>query len=347
MDQDLVYLISGATVITVVMLDVLCTTLTTQGSGPITQVVTAGAGAVSQLMLRVTGTREMLITVGPGTMVLLGTLWLLFLWLGWWLVFSAFPSGILHAQSGMAADLADRAYFIGFTLSTLGVGDFKPSGEVPKLLTVVAAFNGLVLVTLIITYALPLVQAVIVRRTVAFRVSLLGANPQEVVHTAWQTGNRRSFEDELDAISGHVIECAEQRLAYPMLDLFYGKQACFSLGLQLTILDEALSVLRSGLQADYRWYSLKISKTQAVITHYLRRVGLPMEDQNPPTPPVPSTCHLKRLAVPVADNLEASFQTLARRRARLHALVRKEGWDWDSVESGECEGEDSPSAAPP
>lgn len=275
----------------------------------------------------------MLAPIGPGALVLLGTTWLLTLWLGWSLLFGAFPTGIVNSQSGDAASLAERVYFIGFTLSTLGVGDFKPSGEIPMLLTVVAAFNGLVLVTLFITYAVPLVQAVIMRRKVAFTVSLLGANPQEMAWAAWQEGNRQAFEDELQTISEDVMQCCEQRLAYPMLDLFYAKWECFSLGLQVAILDEALSILEFGLQPNYRFRSLNFSKARKVLAHYLRRVELPNEKPHLITPPVSDTDALQKLAVPITNNKVDAFQPLAERRARLHALAHKEGWDWNTVES--------------
>lgn len=332
MGNDLLALMVGAIVIVTVMTDVLWTTLTTQGSGPLTRSVTAVVERIAGLAFAASGARRLLLPAGPVAMVLLGIVWLTLLWLGWWLLFSAFPGSIVHGQSGAPAGLVERLYFVGFTLSTLGVGDFRPSGAVPMILTVVAAFNGLVLVTLIITYAVPLVQAVTTRRKLAYEVSLLGHNPQEIAWSAWQQGNRQAFEDELLAISAEVMECAEQRLAYPMLDLFYGKTACFSLGLQLVMLDEALSILAYGMQPNYRFRSLPVDKARAVVSHYIERVLASPTEAG--APPLPSMAILKKRNVPVMDNLSENYQLLTSRRTGLQALIRKEGWEWSIVEEG-------------
>lgn len=84
-------------------------------------------------------------------MLTLGT-WLLLLWAGWTLVFSASPEAVLQDPEGVPADGWARAYFAGFSVFTLGVGDYVPNGPVWQLLTVVAVVSGLALTTMAITY---------------------------------------------------------------------------------------------------------------------------------------------------------------------------------------------------
>ncbi|GGC71321.1 hypothetical protein GCM10011362_19750 [Marinobacter halophilus] len=264
-------------------------------------------------------------------------MWLLSLWAGWLLIFSAFPSGVIEAQTGKTAGLAERVYFVGFTLSSLGMGDFKPGEEVTRLLTAFAAFNGLILVTLMITYAVPLVQGAITRRKLAFSISLLGSSPQEMVWRAWQINNAQGFENALGQVSSDLIQCSEQRLAYPLLDLFYCTGSRFSLGVQLGRLDEALSLLTKGLQTNYRWTSFTVENTRKVISHYLYRSEKRSNIGHVGVPPLPAIGLLKSKNVPLLDHQEDAFEQLKNRRVRMHRLVRREGWEWSAVEDEDRE----------
>ncbi|HEY9119645.1 MAG TPA: potassium channel family protein [Marinobacter sp.] len=314
------------------MVDVAWTTLTTQGSGPITRLVTGGLRFVSAQIHALSGSRALLAIAGPSGIAAIGGVWLLCLWGGWILVFSAFPGGVVNAQSGAPANFVERVYFVGFTLSTLGVGDFKPQVETTRILTALAAFNGLVLVTLVITYAVPLVQGAVTRRKLAFSISLLGGSPQEMVLRAWENRKSQSFENALEQLSADLIECSEQRLAYPLLDLFYCRHLRFSLGVQLSRLDEALSLLTDGLQPNYQWHSFTVENTREVVAHYLYRVEKKQADARLEIPPLPAVGLLKARFLPVEDNQEETFRRLQERRARLHKLIRAERWDWSVVE---------------
>lgn len=324
--------VPGGIVLLIVMVDVAWTTLTTQGSGPVTRLITLAVEWASAKAHAVSGRRAVLVTAGPIAIAMVGSVWLLSLWFGWLLIFSAFPSGVVEALSGQTASLAERVYFVGFTLSTLGLGDFKPVGEVPRLLTALAAFNGLVLVTLIITYAVPLVQGAITRRKLAFSISLLGGSPQEMVWRAWQAKNTQGFENALGQVSSDLIQCSEQRLAYPLLDLFYCKGSSFSLGVQLGRLDDALSLLTEALQTNYRWNSFTVENTRQIISHYLYRSEKRSNHGYVDVPPFPAVGLLKIKNLPLADNKDDVFDHLKNRRIRLHRLVRREGWEWSVVE---------------
>lgn len=323
--------VAGVLVLIIVMVDVAWTTLTTQGSGPVTGLVTVAVEWTATTAHRMSGSRTLLVTTGPVAIVGVGAVWVTLLWAGWLLIFSAFPNGVLEAQSQQAANLSERVYFVGFTLSTLGVGDFKPGGEVTRVLTALAAFNGLVLVTLLITYAVPVVQGAITRRKLAFSISLMGNSPQEMAWRAWQD-DTQGFENALGQVSSDLVQCSEQRLAYPLLDLFYCRHTDFSLGVQLGRLDDALSLLTEGLQPDYRWHSFTVENTRKVISHYLDRFATRNRHGPQDAPPLPTVDLLTIKNLPLADNLFEALHQLKHRRSHLHRLVRREGWTWSAVE---------------
>ncbi|MDX1551654.1 MAG: hypothetical protein R3198_03445, partial [Marinobacter sp.] len=149
---------------------------------------------------------------------------------------------------------------------------------------------------------------------------------------AWESGNSRGFENALEQVSAELIQCSEQRLAYPLLDLFYCRHQRFSLGVQLGRLDEALSLLSRGLQPNYQWHSFTVENIREVISQYLYRVERKHTAVRLETPPIPAVGLLKARFLPVVDNQEEVFRELNERRLRLHKLIRAEGWDWSVVE---------------
>ncbi len=276
-----------------------------------------------------------MLPMGPLTIVTVGVLWLAALWLGWFLLFSAFPSELVSGQTGRAADTVERIYYVGFTLSTLGVGDYKPTSDITRLFTVFASFNGLVIVTLAITYALPLVQGAVHRRKLAFTISLLGKTPLDIVKRATDADNRQSFESTLQTVANDLIQSSEQRLAYPVLDLFYCRHRRYSLGLQVAKLDEALSLLAFGLKPGARLQLNAISDLQEVIKQYLYRVEsrvCKLDSETPPVEPSPKYCDGCQLPLLNTKELEENFKCMRNRRMHLLQLVHSERWNWNDVE---------------
>jgi hypothetical protein len=79
--------------------------------------------------------------VRTGPRVLLATVsaWVLLSWIGWSLVFLGGPSAVVDASTGTPAGVAARVYFAGFSVFTLGIGDFRPHGALWQVATAVAA----------------------------------------------------------------------------------------------------------------------------------------------------------------------------------------------------------------
>lgn len=328
-------MLSGALVVGFVMIDVVWTTLTTQGGGPLTTWITDGSRSLSHGLYRRCGVRAVMLPMGPLTIIALGVLWLATLWLGWFLLFSAFPNGLVSGQTGLAADTVERLYYVGFTLSTLGIGDYKPASDITRLFTVFASFNGLIIVTLAITYALPLVQGAVHRRKLAFTISLLGETPLDIIKRATDSQNVQVFESTLQTITNDLIQSSEQRMAYPVLDLFYCRQRRYSLGLQVAKLDEALSLIAFGLKPCARLRSNSISNLQEVIEQYLYRVegkAIKLDTKRPPAAPSSSYFEGCQLPVLSAEDMEETFMCMRNRRMHLLQLVHGEGWSWNDVE---------------
>ena len=94
---------------------------------------------------------------------------------------------------------------------------------------------------------------------------MLGKTPQQIVIRASHPNNVQAFESTLQTVANDLMQCSEQRLAYPILDLFYWRQPRYSLGLQVARLDEALTLLAFGLKPDARLQSYSVANLQEVI----------------------------------------------------------------------------------
>lgn len=221
------YIVAGSMLMLFLILDIVWTTLTTRGEGPISACVSGGFRKVSRLVMR-NGYRLSEI-VGSTSLMTLGTVWLLGLWAGMVLVFFGMSNPVSHSHRA-PIETHDLVYYIGFTLSTLGVGDIAPNSTAAQLATAVASFIGLLVVTLIVTYAVSVVSAVVARRVLAYEIYLAGEDSDDFLANFADVDD---FSGWVGSINRNLIYCTEQRLAYPILDNFVAKEARYSLSVQL------------------------------------------------------------------------------------------------------------------
>lgn len=201
----------GILILLFVMFDVLVTTLTTNGAGSI-------SGRLSYwlwwIALRIHRRRSnhRLLTI-TGWVILIGTplVWICLVWVGWAILFCASDTAIVHSESDVPATVWERIYFTGYTLSTLGIGDYQAQGSIWQLATALASANGFFLFTLAIAYLLPVIAAVVVKRQIALYISALGGTPDDILIRAW---NGKDFGQ----LSQHLyVEPASENPTMPPL----------------------------------------------------------------------------------------------------------------------------------
>jgi len=150
--------------------DIIKTTLSTRGGGMLTNAVTR---SVWSLFFRAAGRQGRSgVLQYAGQFVVLSVLlsWILGLWASLFLLFASHPGSIVDDATKLPADLWETFYYAGFTLSTLGVGDYAAAADGWRVLTSAAAFCGLTFITAAITYIVPVLSAVSLQN----QLSLLG-----------------------------------------------------------------------------------------------------------------------------------------------------------------------------
>ena len=328
------FLLPGLLLVGLALYDALYTTLG-RGGGPVTRQLSRGAWRFTQSGLgqRVSG--FFFSQLGLVVLLLAIAVWTVLLWAGWSLVFLAADGAVVGATSGEPAGVWSRVYFVGYTLVTLGLGDYQPAGSAWQMTTAMASLSGLVVLSLAISYVLPVLQAAVARRGTAAALWSLGATPDEIIRRMWDLDRGCSaLEQHLIGLTPVLTTLAQQHLAYPVLHHFRGSRRREALAPSLAALDEALSIAEHGLDGDCLSPGAFHPARAAIDTLLDRLEDQSVEPADDP-PPTPSLDGLRADGYPARTD-EAFREALReevcdRRRRLLLGLVEGEGWDWDDV----------------
>ena len=328
---SLIEIAAGLLCVAAVFVDAFLTTINVaSGAGPVTEKVLAWCW---QLLLRLhrEDKRSSILTAG-GTLLLTATvlIWVVILWGGWALVFLGSGS-VTDAQTHLRASVGDVFYYTGFTVFTLGTGDYVAGSSGWRIVTAAASFSGLFLVTLAITYLISVVSAVVQRRALAIQIRGLGTEPGEIVRQAWQgDGFSSMFEQQLVSLSAAVATSAEQHLAYPVLHYFHARSPALSAPLAVASLNDALLLAFDGVAPDRRPDPNSVQPLAYAITRYVNASSDIGSLPSSPEPPEPERAPLAAADVPLseAEHWRTALTEQREQRLRLHQLVNSDGWSW-------------------
>jgi hypothetical protein len=215
------------------------------------------------------------------------------------------------------------------------VGDYVAAGPPWRIVTSVAGFTGLFLVTLAITYLISVVSAVVARRAVAVHIHALGTTAVEIVAGAW-TGRDFSaaFVQHLVSLTAELATVAEQHLAYPILHYFHSRNPRASAPVAVARIDDAMLLLAAGVAPDARPPDSAVQPLRVAVERYVATVAMTSAMRRAAgVPPPPDLGRLAALGVPVADDEKFRSQSdaVAERRRALHRLVCSDGRSWEAL----------------
>jgi hypothetical protein len=259
------------------------------------------------------------------------TLWLLLTLAGWFLIFSAYGDAVVDSTTGEPADGWATLYYTAFVLSTLGVGDYVPSGSSWQVLTGLAATTGFAMVSLMIAYVVSLTSAVSDKRRFARRVFTLGRSPVDIVLSGRSGANRDALDQHLITLTGDLVSLAETHRAFPVLYYFGTREREAAHWPAVAVLDETLLLL-GDVVADGRrgGPDLVIDPARRAIGSYLASLPNPYRDPRNDDPPPPAIGALEDAGLPLhpPDVLDAAIRRVRPRRARLQTVLSHQGWQW-------------------
>ncbi len=259
--------------------------------------------------------------------------WVLMSFAGWSLLFLSDATAVVDASTGQPADAWSRLYFASYTLSTLGMGDYTPSGAPWQLATGVASGFGFGVATLVITYLTSVVSAVSAKRELARSIWALADSPQDFVRRSWDGRRFATIDQHLLSLLPRLHGVVEQLAANPLIAYFKSSHYHTADVPAVAMLHDTLAILEA-VDGDRHLPELVAHPLHVAIDAYLD--VLPGASQDPDemdTPAWPDVEELQEAGIPVrsVSDQPRSEASLHRRR-RLGAVMHHQGWAWKDFE---------------
>ncbi|HEV2069632.1 MAG TPA: potassium channel family protein [Acidimicrobiales bacterium] len=319
---------SGVLLIAAALVDVVWTTVAAgSGAGPITSRLARSLWRLSLAVHARRPSHALLSFSGVAVVLAVLTSWITLALAGWALVFSATDGAVRATTTGVPAGLAGRLYFTGYTVFTLGNGDYVPGDGAWQLATVLAVATGLILVTLSITYLVPVASAVALRRQLATYIASLGGNPHEILVRSWDGTDFGGLTQHLVSLTPLFHTSRQQHLAYPVLHYFHSGDRESAAAPNVVNLSQALHLLRHAVSPDVRPAPATLDPLDRAIGGFLGTVGAAYLAPAPPVP-LAELPPLQDAGVPVttAGEYEKTAAESEGRRSLLASLLTDDGW---------------------
>lgn len=327
--MHVLFFVLGPVLIGFGALDALWTTLWVDGNaGPFTR---RHNSWLRRLILRVAGRRHGVLSMtGPITLVVSVLVWAMIPWAGWVLLFSGDPRSLLHTHLGTTAGTVDRIYFTGYTMFTLGNGDFSPNGKFWEVATAFASLNGLFMLTLAVTYLLAIIEAVVGKRAFASQIWTLGHDADEFVLHCWDGAGFPAIELQIVSITEQLQLVTEQHHAYPMLHYYHEANEKQSVPYNLAVFSEVLLLLAHGVARQVRPAPAALVGAQRTVEEFLDTVRRAFVEPSNQGTPAPSLGKLSAAGIPTVSIEEFSSHVEQRRTRRqlLRGFLDSERRDW-------------------
>ncbi|WP_266205540.1 ion channel [Pontibacter kalidii] len=324
-------LILGILTIGLGIYDLLYTTFAPRGAGIVSGFTSTFIWRVFLGLSSLLKTRKAL--AGAGILIIMATIfgWVFLLWIGNALVFLSDADAVVDSTSEVPADAWDRVYFTGYILSTLGNGDLKGGTEPWRIYSAFISFSGLILITIAISYMVPILSAVTERRTLSIRIASLGHSPQQMLLNNWNGTDFKQLEEHFDGLAQPVAKQGQLHLAYPLLHYFYNAEKSTALLPNLAALDEALTILLLYVSEDKRPSSQSMLPLRHALTTFLDSLTTITPDPASLEEPKLDIKQLVDSKVTLLQPEAKKIEQLRKRRKFLNAMLAYVGWRWDEV----------------
>lgn len=321
----------GLALVAVALIDLAWTTVAAgSGAGPLSGRLAAVLWRASLAIYRRCRSHTFLTFAGVAIVLAVLAFWIALVLTGWAITFASSDGAVRHSSTSAPADLVGRLYFVGYTVFTLGNGDYRPGDGVWQLGTVLATGTGLMLVTLSITYLVPVASAVALRRQLASSVNVLGTTPHEILATTWDGVAFSGLSQRLVALGALIETSRQQHLTYPVLHYFHSKEVDSAAAPNLSNLVQALHLLQHGVAADVRPPPAVLVPLVRTLDSFLSTLQSAHLDPGEPIP-LPELEPVRNAGIPTVadDQYETAREPTRQRRSLLAGLLADDGWPAD------------------
>ncbi|WP_245905203.1 potassium channel family protein [Pontibacter mucosus] len=334
--MNLLYLFLGALIFTLIALDIIKTTFSSSGGGRITELVSRAVWKTFFSVSGKEGKSKLLEYAGPSILTCTLLTWVLGLWAGLFLLLLSDPDSVINSTTLSSASPLEKLYYAGFTLSTLGVGDYVASNDVWRIITSVTAFSGLAFITASLTYFVQVLSAVGLQSKLSLYINSMGKSPQQILVNSWDGKGFSSFFDNVSDICQMLMQHTVNHHSFPVIHYFHNCQPKLSVAPAVALLEEAHQLLKQAVLQDVIKSEVKMTMLQTALDSYLEMVkGSFLKNTSPQeAAPIPDIGKMEEKGVPIKnrEEVEQTFkQNLKDRRRLLTSLLEMDGWSWKEV----------------
>lgn len=326
----------GFVILIITATDLINTSLSVRGAGFITRRLSK---AIWKLLLRLNknrGNRKILEKGGSIILVSILINWLILIWFSASLLFISQVDSLKNVETNTSTTVVSKIFYTGYTLSTLGLGDIEPDGAFWEILTSILSFTGLILISIAITYLIPVVSAEIEKRKVSVYITTLGCSVEEILLNHWNGKDFKQLEHSFANLTTMIILHAQNHKVYSVLHFFHTSNKKEAFVLNLTNLDETLTVLLHDVPAENRPSQHILMGLRKAISSYLETLPVAFISPSDITPPLVSLNDLIKAGIPLNEGEEVAieYRKVISRRRLLLALVNDDGWKWEDIYAG-------------
>ena len=312
------------------LLEGLWTTIWVDGnSAPLTSRLTTGIWKFFRLVVP-KGNHRILSLAGPTILAMTVVSWVVFIWMGWTIIFYSDPSSILVKATNSSPDFSDCWWYVAYTMFTVGNGDFTPQGDWWQIASSLVAFTGMSMVTLSITYLLQVISAVANKRAFASEVTGIGKTAEEFVIKQWTGKDFGAIELQLNSLSSKLTMQNEQHMAFPILHYYHAAREEKSQDVAVAILDDALSLIKFGMEEKNLPPETILTAARSSVDTFLITVEQAFIKPAKNIPQNPQISRVKEAGVPVIPEQEFlnKLKKEEDRRKLILGLINNGAWRW-------------------
>ncbi len=259
-------LLIGSAIIIVTLYDFFFTTLSGNGAGFITEYTTIVSDKIIRSLSKFLG-RQTFNFRGLLVNLIVLCFWIILIWGGLFLIYSSNPEDIINS-AGRIANSWERLYFTAYTISTLGLGNFMPSSALFETITGLFSIIGFIFFTTSMTYFISVSTAVVNKRTITRSITSLGDSPQKIAGQLLRLSPAH-FLQQLVSMQTMIDRHAVQHHAYPVVHFYSNAKKDDSFSLNISRLDEALSLLDASNDHEYHEDLISIRQSLWSFFQYL------------------------------------------------------------------------------
>ncbi|MFZ0488953.1 MAG: potassium channel family protein [Salegentibacter sp.] len=331
--MNILLLIIGALLYLGIVVDILQTTLSLQGGGWLTSHISRWIWTIFLKFSGHNGKARILEHAGYILLVIIVTVWVFFLWLSFLLMLTSSPDSIVNGTTRLPADVWEKLYFAGYTISTLGMGDFVETADAWRILSTIYSFTGLILLTMSVTYFIPALSAVINQRKLAIMIRSLGKDPQDIILNTWDGKNFDDFFAKSSSLAEDLIMYGQRHRAYPVIHYFHQTEKETNIMLQLARLNEALQILKNCLPKEMKPRDQELASLEVAFKNYVKIITgvVKYKPLQVSVPEVKLDELRKKGFIDTNHKCGEMAEELRHTREVLHSMVVRDGWKWEDI----------------